>query len=173
MSVDPVAAIVLILVTAERLAELALARRNTARLLAQGGVEHGAAHYPLIVALHAAWLAGLWWLAIDTPPALSILALFAIVEAGRAWVLATLGRRWTTRIIVVPGEQRVRRGPYRFLAHPNYAVVVAEILLLPLAFGLVAYAIAFSVLNGVLLAIRIPAETAALDEAVRRPARPA
>ena len=88
-------------------------------------------------------------------------------------MLATLGRRWTTRIIVVPGEQRVRRGPYRFLAHPNYAVVVAEILVLPLAFGLVAYAIAFSVMNGVLLAIRIPAETAALDEAVRRPARPA
>lgn len=173
MSVDPVAAAVLSLVTAERLAELALARRNTARLLAQGGLEHGAAHYPLIVALHAAWLAGLWWLAIGTPPALGLLALFAIVEAARAWVLVTLGRRWTTRIIVVPGEQRVRKGPYRFLAHPNYAVVVAEILLLPLAFGLVSYAIAFSVLNGVLLAVRIPAETAAFDAAVRRPEHPA
>jgi methyltransferase len=159
------AVIVLALVTAQRVGELVLARRNTARLLAQGGVEHGAAHYPAIVALHAAWLAGLWLLAWDRPIEPGWLAAYLALQALRAWVLLSLGRRWTTRIITVPGETLVRRGPYRFLPHPNYLVVVGEIAVLPLVFGLPLYALAFSVLNALVLAVRIRAESRALHGA--------
>jgi methyltransferase len=162
MTVDPLAAVVLTLVVAERLGELAWARANTRRLIDAGGREHGAAHYPLIVALHAAWLAGLVVLGHDRRPDPALLAVFGLVEVGRAWVLAALGRRWTTRIVVVPGERLVARGPYRLLRHPNYLVVAAEILLLPLAFGLPLFALVFSVLNAAVLAIRIKAEAAAL-----------
>ena len=156
------AVLLLALVTAERLAELWLARRNTAALLARGGVEHAAAHYRLIVLLHAAWLAGLWAVAWDAPVASGWLAVFLALQGLRVWVLATLGRRWTTRIIVVPGETLVARGPYRLLAHPNYAVVVGEIAVLPLCLGLPWYALAFSLANAAVLAIRIRAENRAL-----------
>ncbi|TPW29291.1 isoprenylcysteine carboxyl methyltransferase family protein [Pararhizobium mangrovi] len=162
-----IAAIVLVLVTAERLGELVLARRNTQALLARGGTEVGRAHYPLIVALHAAWLVGLWWLAPGRPVAVFWLAVFVALQVARIWVLFTLGRRWTTRIIVVPGERLVRSGPYRFIPHPNYAVVVGEIASLPLAFGLGLYALAFSILNACILAVRIRSERRALDEATR------
>jgi methyltransferase len=155
-------ALVLALVTLQRIGELFLARRNTAQLRAQGAIEAGASHYPLIVALHAAWLAGLWLLAWDAPPNVPLLVLFGMLQILRIWVLATLGRRWTTRILVLPGEPLVRTGPYRFLRHPNYAVVVAEIALLPLAFGLFWYALVFSVLNAAILAVRIKAESDAL-----------
>jgi methyltransferase len=156
---------ILALVTAQRLGELVLANRNTRRLLAAGGVEHGAGHYPLIVALHAAWLGGLWLLAWDRPVSLAWLAVYAVLQAARVWVLASLGARWTTRIIAVPGETLVKRGPYRFIPHPNYAVVVGEILVLPMVFGLWVYALAFSALNAAVLWIRIRAERRALDEA--------
>ncbi len=115
---------VLALVTLQRLAELLLARRNAGRLLARGGVEIGAGHYPFIVSLHAAWLIGLWIMAWDRPVAPFWMGLFVLLQLLRIWVIATLGNRWTTRIIVVPGAPLVRRGPYRFLSHPNYAVVV-------------------------------------------------
>ena len=154
-------------VTAQRLGELVVANRNTRRLLAQGGVERGAEHYPLIVGLHAAWLAGLWLLAWDRPVNLAWLAVYGVLQAGRIWVLASLGARWTTRIIAVPGETLVRKGPYRFIPHPNYAVVAGEILVLPLVFGLWAYALVFSALNATVLWIRIRAEGRALDEAAR------
>ena len=153
---------ILALVTLERLIELPIARGNTKRLIAAGAHEVAPGHYPLIVALHAAWLAALWWLAVDRPVNLPLLALFGLVEVARTWVLWTLGKRWTTRIIVVPGETLVRRGPYRFLDHPNYAVVVAEIALLPLVFGLWRTAIFFSLLNAALLTIRIREEDRAL-----------
>jgi methyltransferase len=153
---------VLVFVTVQRLAELVLARRNTARLLARGAVEHGAGHYPFIVALHAAWLAGLWILAPGHPVSLTWLVVFAVLQGLRLWVLASLGTRWTTRIIVVPGEALVRRGPYRFMPHPNYAVVAGEMLVLPLVFGLLWYGLLFSVLNGAVLAVRIAAENRAL-----------
>ena len=156
-------AIVLLgLVTAQRLGELVLARRNTARLLAQGGVEHGAAHYPAIVALHAAWLGGLWLLAWDRPIHFGWLATYLVLQGLRAWVLLSLGPRWTTRIITMPGETLVRRGPYRFVSHPNYLVVAGEIAVLPLVFGLPLYALTFSVLNAIILAVRIRAESRAL-----------
>jgi methyltransferase len=150
------------LVTAQRLGELAIARRNTARLLAAGGVEHGRAHYRLIVALHAAWLLGLWVLAWDRPVGLGWLAAYGVLEGLRAWVLLSLGSRWTTRIIAVPGETLVRRGPYRFVSHPNYLVVAGEIAVLPLVFGLPAYAAVFSLANAAVLWIRIRAENIAL-----------
>jgi methyltransferase len=157
--------VILVLVTAERLAELALAKSNTKRLLAQGAREHASGHYPLIVALHAAWLGTLWWLAPSRPVDGFWLALFALLEVGRVWVLTSLGRRWTTRIIILPGAPLVQRGPYRFIDHPNYAVVVAEIAVLPLAFGLWRTAFVFSLLNAGLLAVRIREENRALGGA--------
>ena len=154
--------IILALVTLERLFELWLANRNTKRLLAQGAREHAAGHYPLIVALHVLWLASLWWLARSRPVDGFWLGIFILIEIGRIWVLATLGRRWTTRIIVPPAAPLVRRGPYRWLKHPNYAVVVAEIAVLPLVFGLWRIALVFSALNAVLLWVRIREENRAL-----------
>ena len=125
-------------------------------------------HYRPIVALHAAWLSSLWLLALGRPVSIPLLALFGLVECARIWVLLTLGRRWTTRIIVVPGERLVAKGPYRLLNHPNYAVVVAEIALHPLVFGLWRVALLFTALNAALLAIRIREENKALA-ANRRP----
>jgi methyltransferase len=159
---------VLALVTLQRLAELVLARRNTRLLLAQGGVEVAPGHYPAIVVLHAAWLAGLWLLAPIRSPDIALLALFGLLQIGRGWVLATLGSRWTTRIVVVPGAPLVRSGPYRFLSHPNYLIVAGEILVLPLAFGLPLYAAVFSVLNALALWVRIRAENAGLRGARHR-----
>lgn len=149
-------------VTAERVTELFLARRNTNHLLERGAREVGRSHYPLIVALHAAWLGGLWLLAWDRPINLVWLGPFATVQIFRFWVLATLGDRWTTRIIILPGAPLVKTGPYRYLSHPNYAVVVAEIGLLPLVFGLPWFALTFSILNGLVLSVRVTAENAAL-----------
>jgi methyltransferase len=149
-------------VTTERLGELWLARCNTAALLAKGAHEVAPGHYPLIVLLHAAWLAGLWGFGAARALDPGWLVVFLVLQGLRAWVLATLGRRWTTRIIVLPGAPLVRTGPYRFLTHPNYAVVVGEIAVLPLCLGLPWYALAFSVANFVILAIRIRAENGSM-----------
>jgi methyltransferase len=154
--------VVLAMVTIERLGELALSRRNASRLLQQGGRETGQGQYWPMVGLHAAWLAGLWLFAFDRAPDLGWLAVYAVLQVARVWVLATLGPRWTTRIIVQPGAPLATGGPYRWLRHPNYAVVVAEIAVLPLAFGLVWFAFLFSLLNALFLAVRIRAERAAL-----------
>ncbi len=162
------AGLILGLVTLQRLGELLLARHNTARLLAQGAHEVAAGHYPLIVILHGAWLAGLWYFAVhETAGSVNWtwLGVFVILQALRVWVIATLGPRWTTRIIVLPGAPLVASGPYRFVSHPNYCVVAAEILVLPLVFGLLWYGIVFSILNAVVLWIRIRAEAAALVRA--------
>ena len=125
-----------------------------------------AGHYPLIVVLHAAWLVGLWYVVVERAPDTDVnliwLGVFVVLQALRVWVIATLGPRWTTRIIVLPGAPLVASGPYRFVSHPNYCVVAAEILVLPLVFGLVWYGIVFSVLNAAVLWIRIRAEAAAL-----------
>jgi methyltransferase len=161
-ALDPIAVAVLALVTLQRLAELALSRRNTRALLARGAVEIAPGHYPAIVALHAAWLLGLWALAPAREPNLPLLAVFGLLQVGRGWVLATLRERWTTRIVVLPGAPLVQSGPYRLLAHPNYAIVACEILVLPLAFGLVAFALVFTALNAVALAVRVRAEHRAL-----------
>ena len=151
----------------QRLAELALATRNTLRLREAGGVEFGAAHYPLIVALHAFWIAGLWVAGHGRAVDPVWFAAFILLQAGRVWVIASLGSRWTTRVIVVPGSVSVARGPYRFLRHPNYLVVALEIAVVPLALGLPLFALVFSLLNAALLAWRIHVENRALAWAVR------
>ena len=160
-----IAAAILALVTLQRFGELLIARRNTKALLARGAFEVGAGHYPLIVAVHALWLGALWWLAPGRPVSWPLIGLFLLLQATRLWVLSTLGSRWTTRIIVLPGAPLVASGPFRFVRHPNYLVVVGEIALLPLAFGLWQIALIFSLLNAVVLTIRIRAEEKALASA--------
>lgn len=153
---------VLLFVTLQRLGELGLAERNTRALKARGAYEVAPGHYPAIVAVHAAWLAGLWLLAVGQPVQFGWLVVFALLQAGRVWVIATLGERWTTRIIVLPGAPLVERGPYRFLSHPNYLIVAGEIAVLPLAFELYTFALIFSLFNALVLVVRIRAESAAL-----------
>ena len=155
---------ILALVALQRLVEVAYAERNTRALLARGAVEVGRTHYPLIVLLHAAWLlaivvllpagATIHWLA---------LGLFVVLQLARVWVIATLGPYWTTRIITLEGAPLVRKGPYRFVRHPNYLVVAGEIAMLPLAFGELEVAIVFTVLNAAMLAWRIRQEDVALS----------
>jgi methyltransferase len=163
----PGASILLALVTAQRLAELVWGRRNERRLRAAGATEVGASHYPLIVLLHAAWLIALWVFGWNAPLAWSWVAAFVVLQAGRAWVLATLGSRWTTRVLVVPGETLVRRGPYRLVSHPNYLVVALEIAALPLALHLPWLALLFGLANLAVLALRISVEGRALASAGR------
>ncbi|NKB22136.1 MAG: hypothetical protein GKS01_16740 [Alphaproteobacteria bacterium] len=155
---------VLLFVVAQRLVELVIAKRNTAALIADGGIEHGAAHYPLIVLLHLCWIASLaYFIPADQPAVWSLLGVFAVLQGLRVWVLVTLGRRWTTRVIEIPGEPPVATGLYRWVRHPNYLIVAGEILMLPLAFGAWEIAVIFSVLNGMVLWHRIRVENVALD----------
>lgn len=155
--------LLLALTAAQRLAELALAARNTRRLRAAGGIEHGRGHYPLFVLLHLAWLAAMALLIPpDRAPMWPLVGLYLVLQALRVWVIASLGRFWTTRVITLPGAPLVRRGPYRWLKHPNYAVVALEIAVLPLAFGAWQIALLFSALNAALLAHRLRVETRAL-----------
>jgi methyltransferase len=154
---------VIAFVLLQRGAELALARRNTARLIRQGAVEIDRAGYKWLVALHSAWLLAL----IATEPATAepnwpLLAVLVLLQLGRVWVIASLGRRWTTRLVVLPGAPLVTAGPYRYLRHPNYAIVIAELAILPLAFGATAIAVAASACNAALVARRIRLENAAL-----------
>jgi methyltransferase len=149
-------------VTAERLVELWLARRNTAALLAKGACEFAPRHYPAIVLLHALWLASLWFFGWAHPLSSIWLAVFLALQVLRVWILVTLGPRWTTRIIVLPGAPLVANGPYRFLSHPNYFVVIGEIAALPLCLGLPWLALLFSTANAAILSIRVRAENAAL-----------
>lgn len=155
---------VLAFVVLQRLAELAWASRNTKRLLARGAQEHGARHYPLFVLLHASWLAAIaLTVPADAVPAWPLLALFGILQLGRVWVIASLGPYWTTRVITLDDAPLVRRGPFRFLRHPNYWIVAAEIAVLPLAFGAWPVAAIWSLLNAALLRHRIRIEEEALQ----------
>jgi methyltransferase len=154
--------VILALVTLERLGELWLSHRNTKRLLAQGGHEVGAGHYPLIVGVHILWLAALWWLAPIRSVDGFFLGLYVLLQVARFWTIEALGDRWTTRIIVLPDAPLVKRGPYRFVDHPNYVVVAGEIAVLPLVFGLWQVALIFTLLNAAVLAIRIRQENRAL-----------
>jgi methyltransferase len=163
--------IILALVAAQRLGELVYSRRNEARLRAMGGVEAGAGHYPFFFLVHGGWLAALAFWVGQGPGTVTIncwwLGLFVLLQIGRVWVLASLGPFWCTRIITVPEAPLIATGPYRWLRHPNYVLVVAEIAALPLAFSALAIAIVFSILNALLLAHRIRVENAVLQE--RRP----
>jgi len=149
-------------VTLQRAGELVISSTNTRKLLARGAVEAAPAHYPLIVAVHAAWLISLWILGHDRPVNIVALLLYLVLQGFRIWVMWTLGSRWTTRIIVLPKQPLVSAGPYRFLSHPNYAVVASEIAVLPLVLGLPLLAAVFTVLSTVVLAIRIEAENRAI-----------
>jgi methyltransferase len=147
------------LVALQRLIELAHARNNTARLRRLGAAEADAGGYPLYVLLHAGWLASLAvFVPAATPPYWPLIGVFALLQLGRIWVIVSLGRYWTTRIITLPDAPLVRTGPFQYLRHPNYLLVVAEIAVLPLAFGAVAIATAFSALNLALIARRIRIE---------------
>jgi methyltransferase len=165
------ASVILALVTVQRLGELLLSRHNTNGLLSRGGIEVGANHYPLVVSLHAAWLIALWVWGRDQDVNLVALSVFVLLQGARVWILATLGSRWTTRIIVLPGEPLVASGPYRYFSHPNYAVVAAEMALLPLALNLPLVALIFTAMNAAVLYIRIRAEARALSDIGRQPAR--
>jgi methyltransferase len=147
-----------------RVAELLYAERNTRRLRTLGAVEIAPQQYPWFIVLHAAWLASLLlFIPANTPPNLYLLAIFAVAQVARVWVIATLGNFWTTRVITLPGAPLVRRGPYRFVRHPNYAIVCIELAVLPLAFGAWVIALVFTCANAALLVWRISAEDAALD----------
>jgi methyltransferase len=156
-------------VTLQRGLELIWSRRNERRLFARGGVEYAARQHPPMVLLHAAWLAALWLLGRDRPLEWAFAGPFLALQPLRYWVLATLGARWSTRVIVLPGVAPVARGPYRLLRHPNYLVVALEIVLLPLAVGLAGMAVLFGGLNLALLAWRIHAEARALADAQKMP----
>jgi methyltransferase len=151
------------LVALQRLAEVPYAARNTKRLLASGAIEYGRNHYPLFIVLHASWLLAIVVFLPAHPPVYLVpLAAYVALEVLRVWVMLSLGPYWTTRVISLPKAPLVRKGPYRFLRHPNYWVVVGEIALLPLVFGEVIVCIVFSLLNGALLFWRIRVENAAL-----------
>lgn len=157
------------LVTVQRLVELVLARRNERRTRARGAVERGQRHYLLIVALHTLWLVSTLVEGLLRGPELPAfwplpLALFLLVQPLRYWAIVSLGERWNTKILVLPGEKPVRRGPYKYLDHPNYVVVVVEILTFPLIFGAWITALVFTVLNAAILFVRIREEHRALSE---------
>ena len=153
--------LLLAFLTLQRLGELAIASRNTKSLLAQGAYERGAGHYPVMVALHATWLATLWFFGWSHAAAVPFVVVFAVLQAARLWVMRTLGRRWTTRIIIVPGLAPVTTGPFRFVRHPNYLVVAIELPVVSLALGLVWHAALFAALNLAMISWRIRAENRA------------
>jgi methyltransferase len=156
---------VLLLITVQRLVELAYAQRNTRALFSRGAIEIAAWQHPLFVLLHASWLAAmLAFVPKDTAPVWPIIGVLALLQVARLWIIRSLGPYWTTRIITIPGEPVVRRGPYRFFPHPNYAVVCLEIALVPLAFRAYQLAVVFTILNAVLIAARVRAEESGLRE---------
>jgi len=151
-----------------RLAELFHARRNTRRLLAAGGYEAGRRHYSMIVMIHAAWIFALaFGVPTDTLPVPNFLIPFVLLQFVRYWIIVTLGERWTTRIIVVPDRALVTNGPYRWVRHPNYMIVIAEILLLPLVFGAWEIALGFTAVTGTAILYRIRIEDGALNRSVK------
>lgn len=148
-------------IVVQRLGELVIAKRNTAALLARGADEVGAAHYPVMVALHSAWVLCLLIFGYSQDIHLGWLALYAVLQVFRVWILGTLGRRWTTRIIVID-EPLVAKGPFRFIPHPNYTLVVFEVFVAPMVLGLIWVALLFSALNAAMLYHRISVEDGAL-----------
>ena len=160
--------IVVVLVAVERVAEMVVSRRNAAWSFERGGVESGQRHFPVMVVLHTLFLVGMlveaWWRRPDVPGVLawSMLAIAIACQLGRWWCIQALGRHWNTRVIVVPGTPPILRGPYRFLSHPNYVIVVVEGVALPLVHAAWISAVVFTILNAALLTVRIRVEAAAL-----------
>jgi methyltransferase len=150
---------VLLFVLVQRILELTWSRHNEAWLRADGGVEHGARHYPLFFIVHGGWWAAMWIvIPSDASPVWPLLGVFFFLQFARVWTIASLGRYWTTRLITLPSAPLVRAGPYRWMRHPNYVIVMLEIAVLPLAFGAWEIALVFSIANGFLLAHRIRME---------------
>lgn len=162
MSISIAALMLLIFLVVQRLGELVLSSRNTRKLLERGAYEAGAEHYPIMVGLHASWLIALIYFGIDQPVSIAWLAVFAVLQLLRIWIIYSLRGRWTTRIIVI-GEPLVSSGPFAWFKHPNYLVVIAEILVVPMILGLPVVAAVFSALNAAMLTVRISAEEAALQ----------
>jgi len=167
-----------VLVGLERLAELVVSTRNARWSVSRGGIEVGRGHYPPMVLLHTGLLIGalieVWTRRPDVVPVLAwtMLAFVVLSQGLRWWCIGVLGRQWNTRVIVVPGLSLVRRGPYRWLSHPNYVAVVVEGFALPLVHSAWITALVFTVLNAVLLSVRIRVENTALSRlAVAVPAR--
>ena len=159
------ASIILLFVALQRGFELIYSSRNTARIRQRGGIEFGRGHYPVMVLLHAAWLLAVAIGVTRDPVVRAVpLAIFAALQILRVWVIAALGPFWTTRVLSAPGDPLVRGGPYRYVRHPNYLIVMAEIGALPLVFGQVANAIIFSVLNLAMIAWRVRIENSALAQ---------
>lgn len=157
------------LVASQRLLELLLARRNERRARARGAVERGGGHYPMIVGLHSLWLVSTLVEGLLRGPVFPVywpaaLGLFLLVQPLRYWAILSLGESWNTKVLVVPGAKPVRNGPYRYLNHPNYVVVVVEILAFPLIFGAWLTALVFTLLNAAVLRVRIREENRALRE---------
>ena len=161
-------ALLVAVVGLERIAELVVSKRNLAWSRARGGVEFGSGHYPAMVILHTGLLLGclaeVFWLDRPFLPMLgwTMLAVVIAAQALRWWCIATLGRQWNTRVVVVPGAPRVTGGPYRLMSHPNYVAVIVEGIALPLVHSAWITACVFTVLNAVLLTTRINTENAAL-----------
>jgi len=155
--------LLLLFVAAQRLTELAWSRRNERRLRAAGAVEYGARHYPAIVTLHAGLLAALW-LASSAEQAVVLpwLLVWLAVQPLRLWVMVSLGERWTTRVLVLPAAPLVVRGPYRWLRHPNYLIVLLEVPVLALACDAPGLALGFGLSNAILLGVRLAVEERAL-----------
>jgi methyltransferase len=139
--------------------------QNTQRLRAAGAIEFGGLHYPAVMLVHAAWLAGLWVLGYDRQVVVPYLVAFLVLQIARYWVLWTLGRRWSTRVIVLPGAPLIDSGPYRLMRHPNYVVVAGELVLAPLALGMPIYALVFLALYAGAAYLRIQVENSALARA--------
>lgn len=162
-------ALLIAAVGAERLAELVVARRNAAWSLARGGRESGARHYPVMVVLHTSLLIGAlvesFYRSFSPALGWSMLVLVLLAQGLRWWCITTLGPRWNTKIIAVPGLQLVHGGPYRLLRHPNYVAVVVEGFALPLVHSAWITAVVFTLANAVLLRVRIGAENRALSQA--------
>jgi methyltransferase len=161
--------VLVVLVGVERLVELVVSTRNAAWSLERGGRETGRGHYPVMVVLHTGLLVGMlleaWWRRPAVAPALAVpMLVLALASQGlRWWCIATLGRRWNTRVIVVPDLPLVDSGPYRLLSHPNYAAVVVEGVALPLVHACWVTAVVFTVANAVLLTVRLRVENDALS----------
>ena len=155
--------ILAVLIT-QRVMELVIAKRNTRHLLANGGREVGASHYPFMLTLHTSWLIALviWVLAYPPHMNMTLVLIYAALLGLRAWAITSLGPFWTTRIITIPNLPLVRRGPYKFVKHPNYMVVALEIAVVPLMLDAWALAVIFSALNAAMLWVRISAENKVL-----------
>jgi methyltransferase len=169
--------VLVVLVGVERLAELVVSKRNAAWSFARGGVESGFSHYPPMVLLHTGLLAGALVEAYTRRPhvpsalAWSMLLVVLLSQALRWWCITTLGPQWNTRVIVVPGLAPVRGGPYALMSHPNYVAVVLEGVALPLVHACWVTALVFTVLNAVLLTVRIRVENTALATLAQEPTR--